>query len=73
MSFLVLGTGDDALTVRVLQGQADTDHLEVRSGAYYDSVSLMQVSRQVANASGVRAAQVAMATELVIPAIGDPS
>ena len=24
-----------------------TDHLELRSGAYYDSVSLMQVSRQV--------------------------
>ena len=29
-----------------------TDHLEVRTGAYYDSVSLMQVSRQVASAPG---------------------
>lgn len=50
-----------------------TDHLEVRSGAYFDSVSLMQVSRQVAGASGVSAAQVAMATELnleVIAAMG---
>ncbi|SDP32037.1 FdrA protein [Pedococcus dokdonensis] len=50
-----------------------TDHLEVRSGAYFDSVSLMQVSRQVAGATGVSAAQVAMATELnleVIAAMG---
>ncbi|MEO6413927.1 MAG: hypothetical protein ABIO48_15165, partial [Pedococcus sp.] len=47
-----------------------TDHLEVRSGAYYDSVSLMQVSRQVASASGVAAAQVAMATELNLEVIG---
>ncbi|WP_457252634.1 FdrA family protein [Pedococcus sp. P5_B7] len=50
-----------------------TDHLELRSGAYHDSVSLMQVSRQVAGASGVSAAQVAMATELnleVIAAMG---
>ena len=47
-----------------------TDHLEVRSGAYYDSVSLMQVSRQVASASGVGAAQVAMATELNLEVIG---
>lgn len=46
-----------------------TDHLEVRSGAYYDSVSLMQVSRQVAGASGVSAAQVAMATELNLEVI----
>ncbi len=47
-----------------------TDHVEVRSGAYYDSVSLMQVSRQVASASGVAAAQVAMATELNLEVIG---
>jgi FdrA protein len=46
-----------------------TDHLEVRSGAYHDSVSLMQVSRQVAGAGGVTAAQVAMATELNLEVI----
>lgn len=46
-----------------------TDHVEVRSGAYYDSVSLMQVSRQVATAPGVVAAQVAMATELNLDVI----
>ncbi|MGW5242017.1 oxamate carbamoyltransferase subunit AllG family protein [Monashia sp. NPDC004114] len=40
------------------------DHLERRTGAYFDSVSLMQVSRAVAMAAGVEAAQVAMATEL---------
>ncbi|MFC8501999.1 FdrA family protein [Pedococcus sp. NPDC057267] len=41
-----------------------TDHVEVRRGAYHDSVSLMQVSRQVATSPGVTAAQVAMATDL---------
>ena len=46
-----------------------TDHVEVRAGAYYDSVSLMQVSRQVASAAGVAAAQVAMATELNLEVI----
>ena len=40
------------------------DHVELRRGAYYDSVSLMQVSRAVAGAPGVDSAQVAMATEL---------
>ncbi len=40
------------------------DHVTVRSGAYYDSVTLMQVSRQVAGVDGVSQAQVAMATEL---------
>ena len=40
------------------------DHVELRRGAYYDSVSLMQVSRKVASAPGVEAAQVAMATDL---------
>lgn len=41
-----------------------TVHVELRRGAYHDSVSLMQVSRSVAGAPGVQAAQVAMATEL---------
>ena len=41
-----------------------TDHVELRAGVYVDSVSLMQVSRPVAGAGGVQAAQVAMATEL---------
>ena len=41
-----------------------TTHVELRRGAYHDSVSLMQVSRTVAGAPGVTAAQVAMATEL---------
>jgi FdrA protein len=39
-------------------------HVELRAGAYHDSVSLMQVSRAVAGTPGVVAAQVAMATEL---------
>ncbi|HQF03801.1 MAG TPA: FdrA family protein [Phycicoccus sp.] len=38
--------------------------VELRRGAYHDSVSLMQVSRAVAATPGVEAAQVAMATEL---------
>jgi len=41
-----------------------TTHVELRRGAYHDSVSLMQVSRSVAGTDGVAAAQVAMATEL---------
>lgn len=41
-----------------------TTHVEVRRGAYADSVTLLQVSRTVAGAPGVVAAQVAMATEL---------
>ena len=41
-----------------------TTHVELRRGAYHDSVSLMQVSRAVAGTAGVAAAQVAMATEL---------
>ena len=36
----------------------------MRRGAYYDSVSLMQVVRPVADRHGVEAALVAMATEL---------
>jgi FdrA protein len=40
------------------------DHLDVRRGVYADSVSLMQVSRSVADTPGVDKALVAMATEL---------
>ena len=40
------------------------DHVEVRSGAYADSVTLLQVSRAVQATPGVVAAQVAMATGL---------
>jgi FdrA protein len=39
-------------------------HVEVRKGAYADSVALLQVSRDVAARPGVLAAQVAMATPL---------
>lgn len=46
-----------------------TDAVEVRRGTYHDSVSLMQVSRQVASAPGVEAAQVAMATDLNLDVI----
>ncbi|MCF6379845.1 FdrA family protein [Nocardioides KLBMP 9356] len=40
------------------------DHVELRSGAYADSVTLLQVSRAVQATPGVLAAQVAMATGL---------
>ena len=40
------------------------EHVEIRPGAYADSVALLQVSRDVAATPGVSAAQVAMATEL---------
>ena len=40
------------------------DHVELRHGAYADSVTLLQVSRTVQEEPGVRAAQVAMATPL---------
>ncbi|GGI04244.1 FdrA family protein [Egicoccus halophilus] len=40
------------------------DHLDVRRGVYHDSVSLLQVSRRVADVDGVDKALVAMATEL---------
>jgi FdrA protein len=40
------------------------DHVEVRTGAYADSVTLLQVSRQVQQLPGVSTAQVAMATPL---------
>lgn len=42
----------------------DQTHVEVRKGAYHDSVTLLQVSRDVAAVDGVAAAQVAMGTEL---------
>ena len=41
-----------------------TAHVELRSGAYADSVTLLQVSRDVQATEGVQAAQVAMATPL---------
>ena len=40
------------------------DHVELRRGAYADSVTLLQVSRSVQEEPGVGAAQVAMATPL---------
>jgi FdrA protein len=43
------------------QGQS---HVELRRGAYADSVTLLQVSRTVQGVEGVAAAQVAMATAL---------
>ncbi len=45
------------------------EHVELRTGAYHDSVSLMQVSRTVAATPGVEAAQVAMATDLNLEVI----
>ncbi|QZY30067.1 FdrA family protein [Nocardioides coralli] len=41
-----------------------TDHVELRPGAYADSVTLLQVSRDVQGTPGVLTAQVAMATPL---------
>src|SRR3954453_6518546 len=41
-----------------------SERVEVRPGAYHDSVTLLQVSRVVAQLDGVTAAQVAMATDL---------
>ena len=42
----------------------DLTHVELRAGAYADSVTLLQVSRTVQGIEGVSAAQVAMATAL---------
>jgi FdrA protein len=42
------------------------EHVEARSGAYADSVTLMQVSRRVTSSAGVDSALVAMGTELNI-------
>jgi FdrA protein len=47
-----------------------TIHVELRAGAYADSVALLQVSRQVADTPGVAAAQVAMATDLNVEVLG---
>ena len=41
-----------------------TSHVEIRTGAFADSVTLLQVSRAVQGLPGVAAAQVAMATAL---------
>ncbi len=46
-------------------------HVELRPGAYADSVTLLQVSRDVAALPGVRAAQVAMATPLNLEVLAD--
>lgn len=46
-----------------------TEHVELRAGAYADSVALLQVSKDVAAAPGVLAAQVAMATDLNLDVI----
>ena len=55
----------DAPTTPNRKEPAVTDHVELRRGAYYDSVSLMQVSRARSRARRAsQAAQVAMATEL---------
>ena len=43
---------------------SDHTHVELRPGAYADSVTLLQVSRTVQGLDGVSAAQVAMATPL---------
>ena len=45
-------------------GGTGTSHVEVRRGAYADSVALLALSRDVAGTAGVQAAQVAMATPL---------
>jgi FdrA protein len=45
-------------------------HVELRRGAYADSVTLLQVSRTVASAAGVEGAQVAMATALNLEVLG---
>jgi FdrA protein len=44
--------------------------VEVRQGAYQDSVTLMQVSQEVQRLDGVRSALVAMATELNLDLLG---
>ena len=41
-----------------------TEHVELRRGTYYDSVSLMQISQQVKTTDGVEDAQIGMATDL---------
>lgn len=41
-----------------------TDHIELRRGAYVDSVTLLRISQNAGSVRGISAAQVAMATEL---------
>ena len=41
-----------------------TDHIALQRGVYHDSVTLLRISQAVADAPGVTAAQVAMATPL---------
>jgi len=41
-----------------------TDHVELRRGVYHDSVTLLRIAQAAAQAPGVTAAQVAMATPL---------
>ncbi len=48
-----------------------TDHVELRPGAYADSVALLQVSRDVQRTPGVVTAQVAMATPLNVEVLGE--
>ena len=48
-----------------------TTHVEVRRGTYHDSVTLLQVSRDVAELDGIRDAVVAMATELNLAVLAD--
>ena len=48
-----------------------TDHVELRTGAYADSVALLQVSRDVQQVPGVVTAQVAMATTLNLEVLGE--
>jgi FdrA protein len=45
------------------------ERVELRPGAYHDSVKLLQVSRTLADLAGVRAAQVAMATPLNVEVV----
>ncbi len=48
-----------------------TDHVELRPGAYADSVALLRVSRDVQGVPGVVTAQVAMATALNVEVLGE--
>ncbi len=48
-----------------------TTHIEVRRGSYHDSVTLLQVSQDVAAVDGVDDAIVAMATELNLAVLAD--
>ena len=48
-----------------------TDHVDLRPGAYADSVALLQVSRDVQDVPGVVTAQVAMATALNVEVLGE--